>query len=272
MDQKLFKQLYAACFSGETPKEIDHCFANYLSAATPLYQSAENGLSAMLFLIDCSLIKGDKQWPFYYLYAACTAKQFRGQGQMTNLLARAVQTAATQNKAGICLLPATEPLYRFYQKNGYQSRLSAATFTATPVKNECCTTLTAEEYLACRKKLLKNETFVALNSPALLAALRQTKRYKIETEKGEAIAAFEPEANRITELLGTPAAAISLAGAVCEKEKQKSLTVFCPDNPAWQAAKNAVQNFKTVSRGAVWFAKTEDMPSADEIYLGFALD
>ncbi|MBE6741567.1 MAG: GNAT family N-acetyltransferase [Ruminococcaceae bacterium] len=68
-------------------------------------------LSSMMFLVDCFVdgIKGK------YVYAACTAKEFRGCGYMGEL----IEYAHNLNYSYICLIPANDALVDFYFKRGF---------------------------------------------------------------------------------------------------------------------------------------------------------
>lgn len=80
----------------------------------------ENGtLASMLFLLEGNMRINGESYPSYYLYAACTAKQFRGKGFMAELLAEANRIASLKGKDFICLMPGEKSLFDFYEKHGY---------------------------------------------------------------------------------------------------------------------------------------------------------
>lgn len=81
----------------------------------------KNGETAsMLFLLEGDMRINGKDYPSYYLYAACTANKYRGQGLMSSLLEFAKETAKNRNKYFICLMPAEKSLFNYYEKFGYK--------------------------------------------------------------------------------------------------------------------------------------------------------
>lgn len=71
-------------------------------------------LASMLFLVDCTV--GEK--PCKYIYAACTRKEHKRKGFMTELL-----NYCKQNYRFISLIPANEGLVSFYKKNQFSDSL-----------------------------------------------------------------------------------------------------------------------------------------------------
>ena len=70
-------------------------------------------LCSMLFLVDCKL-SGEK---CKYIYAACTYKNQRGKGYMTNLI-----QYCQENYDLLSLIPADNSLVRFYNKCAFTYR------------------------------------------------------------------------------------------------------------------------------------------------------
>lgn len=94
--------------------------AHYKSENTVVFDD-DGIIASVLFLLDGDMhIKG-VDYPSYYLYAACTLKNYRGRGIMAALLEYAKTTAAHRNKYFIALKPAEDTLYNYYSKFGYES-------------------------------------------------------------------------------------------------------------------------------------------------------
>ncbi len=86
----------------------------------------ENGaVVSMLFLLDGKFKVDNILYNSYYLYAAATAKAYRGRGIMAELLGYAQNLAESRKIDFICLKPAEESLYGFYEKFGYKSVFAA---------------------------------------------------------------------------------------------------------------------------------------------------
>lgn len=74
-----------------------------------------------LFLLDGMMHINGKDYSSYYLYAACTSKDFRGKGIMSDMLGFTKSLSVSRNKQFIILKPGEESLYGYYEKFGYKS-------------------------------------------------------------------------------------------------------------------------------------------------------
>ena len=99
----------------------------------------ENGqLVSALYLLDCFVVLGGKQFSGYYLYAAATLPDFRKQGRMAGLLEEAKAFAAQQGRAFIALVPGEPSLTAYYEKFGF---FTAMHRYAGHLQGELCTPL-----------------------------------------------------------------------------------------------------------------------------------
>lgn len=76
----------------------------------------DGDLVAAVYLIDCTL-GGAKA---HYLCGAATLPTYRNRGIMTALIGYALKDAANRGDRYSLLLPADEPLYRYYARFGYR--------------------------------------------------------------------------------------------------------------------------------------------------------
>ena len=70
----------------------------------------DEALAAMLFLVQCRLQGTEAQ----YIYAACTARDKRSHGCMSQLL-----SYARAHERCLCLIPATDSLVTYYADRGF---------------------------------------------------------------------------------------------------------------------------------------------------------
>lgn len=90
----------------------------------------DNGkIISMLFLFEGKVACGDGIFDAYYLYAAATLKAYRGRGIMAEMLKSAKNLAVQRNVDLICLKPADDRLFDYYEKHGYKSVFSIKTVT-----------------------------------------------------------------------------------------------------------------------------------------------
>ena len=121
-DYSEYKKLYLLCFTEDTEEDAELLFKNVLSKAIMISENNEEGQPiAMLFLMDASIVENGTSSNYYYLYAACTLKKFRGRGMMSDMLDFSKNIAYERNRHFIALKPAEESLYNYYSRFGYQS-------------------------------------------------------------------------------------------------------------------------------------------------------
>lgn len=119
-DIPLLMELWEASF-GDSRAYISFFFEKRFSPQeTFLFEWGGRPVS-MLFLLDAQLQHGGKHYAVKYLYAACTAPSFRGQGVMRRLIDFAARSAAEEGADCIALVPASRGLFRYYAGCGFQN-------------------------------------------------------------------------------------------------------------------------------------------------------
>lgn len=105
---------------GDSKAEIQFFLNKYYKPENTLIYETDDKVASMLFLIDGEMVIDKRVYPSYYLYAACTLNEYRGRGYMASLLKFAASTAYKRHKYYICLKPAEDSLYEYYEKYGYK--------------------------------------------------------------------------------------------------------------------------------------------------------
>lgn len=100
---------------GDSVEDIMY-FINNLKHGYCIGLYGEKGIQSLMFLVDCT-IDGCKGG---YVYAACTKKEYRSKGSMTDLLSYAKDNCGDF----LCLIPADEPLIDYYKKRGFVGEIS----------------------------------------------------------------------------------------------------------------------------------------------------
>lgn len=114
---------------GDDEEYIGEFLSAFYSPQNTPVAVIDGKIAAMLFLLDGEMSVGGKKYPAYYLYAACTAKEHRGKGIMTELLDYTAQLSAERGQAFICLKPGEKSLFDFYAKRGYKPAFGRKVFT-----------------------------------------------------------------------------------------------------------------------------------------------
>lgn len=106
---------------GDGKNEIEFFLDNKYVPDNTLIMEEDGKIASMLFLLEGKMRINSLHYPSYYLYAACTAKEFRGRGFMAQLLEETNNIALSRNKDFICLMPGESSLFDFYEKHGYKT-------------------------------------------------------------------------------------------------------------------------------------------------------
>jgi len=146
----------------------------------------ENGnIVSMLFLLDGQMCIRSIDYPSYYLYAACTSKEFRGRGIMASLLDFAKNIAQNRVYRFICLKPAEQSLFDFYKKHGYKSVFTQKLLTVYKtdiIKPVDIFEFTAQNNLAAlRNNAYKNYDYFKWDNSAVDFAINYAALYSGKT-------------------------------------------------------------------------------------------
>lgn len=121
-DLDTLKALWLACFE-EREDAADLFFSRNIDSCHAYAAEDKGTVVAALYLIDCTL----NGFQAHYLCGAATLKSYRQRGIMTALIEYALEDAQNRGDCYSLLLPASESLYRFYARLGYQTGCSVKT-------------------------------------------------------------------------------------------------------------------------------------------------
>lgn len=85
-----------------------------------------NKIISMLHYIPCRYKYGGMEYNGVYLYALATDKLYRGKGHMGRLIGQALEHATESGANFVFLVPASDGLYDFYKKFGFNDMLYRA--------------------------------------------------------------------------------------------------------------------------------------------------
>lgn len=128
-DVPQLKTLWLRCFPEDTPADVDAFFqtvwplADCLIALSP---EAPERPASMAFLLPAEVCFSGQRLPVRYLYAGCTAPEFRGRGLYTALLDAAKTYTAAHGAYALYLHPATPELEPLYRRAGYRPEIRRA--------------------------------------------------------------------------------------------------------------------------------------------------
>ncbi len=203
------KAIWKECF-GDEEAYIDFFFSNQMRAAhtfenqqiymesshifeNQLVYMESNRPVSMLTMIPGTLVLEEGNRKIYYIYGVGTTKKYRGRGYAAGLLKRAYSLAKKEN-AALVLVPASESLYAYYKKLGfetvfYQNKRSFTFSDDTENTNLPMSSIrevNADTYGRMRNKYLSYQGTVMWNQKEILYAYKENqflggKSYCIES-------------------------------------------------------------------------------------------
>lgn len=136
---------------------------------------------SVLFLLDGMMHINGKDYSSYYLYAACTSKDFRGKGIMSDMLGFAKSLSISRNKQFIILKPGEESLYGYYEKFGYKSVFTKKTIKINDNFNAVEEIKSENNFLSdiliSRDNLLNKTDYFRWDSDAIEFAISHHKHF-----------------------------------------------------------------------------------------------
>jgi len=106
---------------GDDPQTIDLFLRERFSPENTLVWDSDGAAASVLYLLPCTLQTAAGQaLTAYYIFAACTAQNHRGQGHMGALLDYAKTLATQRGMDFLSLAPAQESLFDYYARFGFR--------------------------------------------------------------------------------------------------------------------------------------------------------
>ena len=112
-DREQIISLWSAVF-GDSREDIEF-FLDECKNNTCLGLFVDGTLASMLFLVKCKY----SQYNGQYIYAVCTAEEYRKKGYSSSLISEAKK----QMGDFLWLIPANDGLFEFYSKHGFETKL-----------------------------------------------------------------------------------------------------------------------------------------------------
>ena len=119
-DHCQIKMLWRDVF-GDSAEAIDFYFSNRHENQNMLVADVDGVIAGMLTMLPLLLGFGRVMRPGRYIYAVATAPDYRNQGISTQLLLYCHTYMAKNKETAAVLTPASESLFDFYEKRGYET-------------------------------------------------------------------------------------------------------------------------------------------------------
>ena len=118
--ERQLDRLWRNCFYD--PVKVTRYFFKYrFVPGNTLVAVEDKEVVSALYLLPCKIRMDGRLCKAQYVYAAATLPQFRNRGLMTQLLRKADELGAQNGVFYTVLVPASQSLFRYYEKSGYQT-------------------------------------------------------------------------------------------------------------------------------------------------------
>lgn len=260
-DIRSLKELWLSVFN-DTETAVELFFQRKFTPDIAFIAKDGEQLVSMLYLLPSS-VNGHKAC---YLYAAATKEQYRGCGIMGNLIDFALKTTDYE----LCVtLPATESLYEFYGKFGFQkltcNRVNLTREELTAIaKPYQLQDLFINNYCGIRNRVLKTN-FLFWNNNHIDYAFEYNKIYGakvIKSNYGYAVAYEDNQICTVTEIICNDKNAPNLVTDILSEFSSKEFCFHLSPN----------QHFIKSKPETFGMVKYLSDYKPDNIYCGLTLD
>src|ERR1035437_7073965 len=207
-DHAVLKSLWKQIF-GDSIEVIDYYFSHRHQNQNMLVYEAEGTIIGMLTMLPVEISIGQENYSGRYIYAVATEQRHRGQGVSTKLLLYCHDFMRKNKETAAVLAPASDGLFTFYQKRGYETvffvETQALSAKDLPVMQDdaACISCSAQNFYRIRNTVFADSIlFVRWGIDALEYVIGGAKAfgddvYYIRTNKGEGIALCGRRGNTI---------------------------------------------------------------------------
>lgn len=127
-DLPLVRTLWHEGFPADTVEEIDAFWHAVSGGGRCLLCEQAGAAMSMAFLLPAEACGGNSRVPLWYVYAAATRRDRRGEGFFRRLLDEAAARAAAENVAALFLRPGEASLFGYYARCGFKPTIRAKIF------------------------------------------------------------------------------------------------------------------------------------------------
>lgn len=265
-DLEALVRLFVKTFGG-TEEFARRVMQNFAGLANTFVAEENGGIAASLCAVPVTLngMKGA------YYYGVCTDESLRGKGIMTALMEWGKEELAKEGARFIVLIPASESLFEFYKKRGYQKAFSKRVLTRSIPNNLWAVaefdTVTVKGLDALRKQYApQSVTFLPAAQVEILTDLYSGGITTINTEKAYGLYFKKDERLDFIELFAkTDRDAEYLLQAARQKERAEQARIQLGDCQNLFLGEGTVQDYAMIR----YIGESFDV---QDCYLRLALD
>lgn len=122
-DYENLKALWQTAFD-DSKESLDFFFEKTVSPDRVLAAFEESKPVSALYMLESEIIRGEKIYSAYYIYAVCTHPRYRGRGLMKSLFQELFKVAGLRGIDYLFLVPEEEYLFNIYKRLGFEKGFS----------------------------------------------------------------------------------------------------------------------------------------------------
>ena len=231
------KALWETAFD-DSKESLDYFFQSTASPERVLAAFEDGKPVSALYMLESEIIKDNKAYSAYYIYAVCTHPDFRGKGLMKSLFEELFKVAQSRNIDYLFLVPEEEYLFNIYEKLGFKNGFSYSEETLSRKDFNCIENiknqkLTYEKYRDIIKENPKTVPVAVLKESTFNSFFNSVSgEVKIASVENEGYALYEETEEKLTvfELFGNENLLLNVVFQNTEKE-EIIYRHFSNDNP-----------------------------------------
>lgn len=202
-DYEKLKALWQTAFD-DSKESLDFFFKKTVSPDRVLAAFEDGKLVSALYMLESEIIKANKTYSAYYIYAVCTHPDFRGKGMMKSLFEELFKVAKSRNIDYLFLVPEKDYLFNIYKNIGFKTGFSYSEKTLlrediNDIKNIKTQKLTYEKYREIIKESPKNVPVAVLKETTFNSFFNSVSgEVKVVYVENEGYALYEETDDKLT--------------------------------------------------------------------------
>lgn len=262
---------------GDSDEDVRFFLDAHYKPENTVVNDCDGIITSVLFLLDGYMhIKGC-DYPSYYIYAACTLKEYRGRGQMAKLLDFAKKLSQNRKKYFISLKPAEESLFDYYSRFGYKTvfHKKTAVFNCADFCTNANIISESDDFELSdiRNSFLNENDYFKWDQYSVDYAVKQNEYYGgyiFKSCKGYALYSVNEEVVTVKENTFTPDLLVDVTNTIADRHGLNSVKAEFP------VSFNTSDNIFEISKSGMLLPLNDDadrlISLIDNAYLGLTLD
>lgn len=169
-DTSRLKQIWRVSFPEDPISYINGHFQynGHLGRTAVIKQQGQ--IASMFDMIDIQIHSNNQDYKAFYIYAAATLPQYRGQKLMHQLIAEVCDYAKEQGYVAALLIPSSASLFKFYGEQGFTQAINTSQQIVKKTKSQALVTpMLLEDFILHKQAFEQTFQNIVKHSSTLIA-------------------------------------------------------------------------------------------------------